>query len=680
MKLHDENSVFNMGDTSIRVKQIVEVNKFILKQLNEFMGQNIIWTKNPTVQESFYNIFIKELNSLESSNGSELFADFNGLNRSLAPKKERLGLRGRTLTNALFKSGLIDSNRNVGKAAKKYLANNLKENDNIEKLLSLSTDNLLYLRQYLKLRIYSHSSDEYFYNFRFAIKFLSLYDNVPQYDFLTIIESIRPSSSEDEIKLIIQNYRDVNIGNKSFKDYYIENFTNLLAPKDNINAVKNMFSKQDFSDENFKNYFPNAKSGKTSLLYKDFVLSIIDFKTQKSLTSLKKMIDISKDQKIKKAFSYGKLPFTFSKNDSIDIFLEKNKESQLLNDDYYNIYKEFLMSKQEDLIGEYSDMCRRCFQTTALISFYNGQVNLTNKEIIKPLLHILGDRFNLVGVDSFAEYENNIDSIWFDDITIMEIFDITQSDYDLLIKELAKKYGVQNISKIPEIIEENKESEFRNFIYTNFPKDKVIQILNNISIRNDEEVAKKVTDSATIPTIYEYILTIAWFYLSKEKDYHIHKSFGVSLDSNNLPLIHQGAGKGDIEILSKRYSLLIEATLMDLNAQKRGELEPVIRHSTNFYIDNSSSNIQTIFVANALDDNVLNIFRATQFIELNGTINSNKKIKGLNIFAFTTDEVVRLLENNIYDNQIINAINKNLDTTPLEIKNNWRDKILSSIF
>lgn len=679
MRLERKNSVFNMGDTSIRVKQVVEVNKIILEQLNAFMKQDIIWQGNRDGQESFYRLFIKEIVRLEDSEGIELFTDFKRLKHYNAPNKNKVGLRGRTLTNSLVKSGLIDSERNISEVGKMYLEDDLKESDLLEDLLSLSKDNLLYFRQHLKLRIYSSEDNKYFYNFRFTLKFLSNYKDVPQDDLLTIVESIRPSQGEEELNLIIENYQDVDSGLKTFKEYYSENFTHLFASEDELNEVKDMFLNKSFTDENFKKYFPNAKSSETSLLYKDFVSSIIKFKTEKTQDSLDKMIEISRDSKIKKAFSYGKLPFEFSKNDDVKTFLDKNASNPLLSADDYNIYLEFLISKQSDLIKEYSDMCRRYFQVTALISFDNGQANLTNKWIIKPLLEILGDRFNLSGEDSYSDYEENISSPWYSDLTTMNILGVTEADYNLLVKRLSDEFGEDNISKIPERVATAREYEFREFIYKEFPKHKVISILNEISSRNDSSVFEQVTDTATVPTIYEYILTIAWFHLSKEKDYYVHKSFGVSLDGNKLPLIHQGGGKGDIEVISTRYSLLIEATLMDISTQRRGELEPVIRHSINFNIDNAGSNTQTLFIANELDSNVLNIFRATQFIELNGTIDTNKNINGLNIFAFTTNELVNLLEKDIDDDKILSTINDNLGSSPLRIKNNWRQNVLDSL-
>lgn len=680
MQLDNKNSVFNMGDTSIRVKQTVEVNKIILKHLNDFLSTDVLWNKNKDAQEDFYRSFINEIVKIEENDGVELFTDFKRAKNYTPPKKNKVGLRARTLTNALVKIGLIDSNRKTSEIGRNYLNNSLKEADKFENLLSLSSDNLLYLRQFLKLRIYSSDSNKYFYNFRFAIKFLSVNKDVPQDHFLKIVESIRPEQSNTELEKLIDTYREVSLGNISFDSYYSRNFINKLKSEEEIEAVKKMFSNKDFSDENFKIYFPNSKSGDTSLLYKEFVLTLMSFNQNHSVSELNKLKNLSKDPKIKKAFSGGKLPFVFTKPHSVNNFLRENKDNPLLSQDDFDIYLEFVFSKHNDLIKEYSDMSRRAFQITGIISFENKLANLTNEWIISPLLEIIGDKFELTGDSSYSEYEIDPNSIWFSDISTMEILNITESEYTKLMIKLASDFGEADISKIPQRIIEEREHEYRNFVYSNFPKEKVVDILRSISNRDDSYVYEKVTDTATVPTIYEYILTIAWFYLSKDKDYYLHKSFGVSLDGNKLPLVHQGGGKGDIEIISDRYSLLIEATLMDLSTQRRGELEPVIRHSINFAIENKEAETQTIFIANELDNNVLNIFRATQFIELNGTLETTKTINGLNIFALTTNEVIDMINSNIYDYDILRAINANLSESPEYIKNNWKLPILNSIF
>lgn len=679
MKLDSKTSVFNMGDTSIRVKQVVEVNKIILQQLNEFMQSDTIWNSNKDEQENFYRNFIKEIVRIETEDNIELFSDFKRLKNYQQPSDSKKGLRGRTLTNALVKSGLINSQRQLSEVGQNYLEESLKTSDAVEELLAFSEDNLVYFRQYLKLRIYSADSNSYFYNFRFALKFLARHNNVPQNDFLTIIESIRPEQSESELNNLIENYSKVTEEEMLFDDFYKENFAYALRSKEEIDEVKKMFKEENFSDENFILYFPNAKSSHTSLLYKEFVLALINFKKDPSNENLKQLIKLSRDSKIKKAFSSGKLPFKIERNATPESFSFTNAESKLLSDDNFDIYLEFVFSKHNDLIREYSDMCRRAFQITGAISFENGLVNLNNKWILNPLIEILGNQFSLSGEDSYENYEENLNSPWFKDFSTMEILNITTEQYDSLIQNIALEFNETEISKIPELIIEKREQEYRKYIYEHFPKEKVMKILHNISVRNDYNVFEEVTDNATIPTIFEYMLTITWFYISKDKGFYLHKSFGVSLDGNKLPLSHKAGGAGDIEIHGRDYSLLIEGTLMDRNTQRRGELEPVIRHSINFSLDCVPNKTNTIFIANELDNNVLNIFRATQFITLNGTLDSSEEVQGLNIFSFTTHEIINILNHDIDDIKILDTINNNLDPEPIIIGNNWRNSIVEQI-
>lgn len=78
-----------MGDTSIRVKQIVEINKIILQQLNEFMQPGIVWNSSRDKQEEFYRLFLKEIVRREKDDGIELFTDFKRFrNYQLPPGKK----------------------------------------------------------------------------------------------------------------------------------------------------------------------------------------------------------------------------------------------------------------------------------------------------------------------------------------------------------------------------------------------------------------------------------------------------------------------------------------------------------------------------------------------------------------------------------------------------------------
>ncbi|NRG35102.1 hypothetical protein, partial [Niallia circulans] len=281
MKLESSTSIFNMGDTSIRVKQIVDVNRVILEQLNQF-AKTMKWPGKTANQETFYRSLLEKIVELESEEGLELFKDFARLRNYTPPNEDRLGMRGRTITNGLVKTGLINSQRELSAVGKNYLNNNLQKKDAIEEALGLDFDNLVYARQFLKLRIYSSESNKYFYNFRFALKFLARYSDVPQNDFLKIIESIKPEFTQIELEKIIDDYAPVANNNQIFDEYYKNTFSYTLRSSNELNEVQQMFLTKDFSDENFIKYFSNRDNNDTSLLYKKFTLTLIELKETKS--------------------------------------------------------------------------------------------------------------------------------------------------------------------------------------------------------------------------------------------------------------------------------------------------------------------------------------------------------------------------------------------------------------
>ncbi|PTI62092.1 AlwI family type II restriction endonuclease, partial [Staphylococcus shinii] len=204
MKLDSKKSLFNMGDTSIRVKRVLEVNKLILEVLTEFNIQGGVWSRNNVGQEQYYKMFITRVEKSEKEKNLKLFDEFSRMEDY--KETSRKGLRGRTNTNQVVKLGFFDSERKISAVGELYRNNNNKKSDELEILFGLTMDNLIYLRQLLKLRIYSHESNKYFYNFRFALSFLARYKDVPSKDFFKIVESIRPDTAELRINQILEGY------------------------------------------------------------------------------------------------------------------------------------------------------------------------------------------------------------------------------------------------------------------------------------------------------------------------------------------------------------------------------------------------------------------------------------------------------------------------------------------
>ncbi|WP_373754312.1 AlwI family type II restriction endonuclease [Neisseria weixii] len=510
---------------------------------------------------------------------------------------------------------------------------------------------------------------KFFYNFRFAMLFLNQYDDVPRHDFLHILESISPEFTKEDLDLIITAYKQVVDGIQSFEEYYNQYFAYKISTTEDIDKVKQLFLSGTISKENLVNIFKNGKSPQP--LYADFVLNIIELIDKREVNSLTELKKLSKLSIIKKAFGLNKMPFKFTNGETVSEFLEQNADNSLLSDNHYEIYLKFISSKRFDLIREYSDMCQRIFSVTGMISFSKGLVNLNNKWLMKPLLEQISNRFILCGHGNYEKYEENINSSWFADISLCEIFEISEKECQAILRGVQKDFDISDVAHIKSAIRGRKE-EYRTFVAQNFPKEKLIEVLEHISSRNDNQVFNLVTDNATIPTIFEYILTIAWYHISKRK-FYLKQAFQVSLDGNKLPLTHRGSGAGDIEILTKDYALLIEATLMDKNTQKRGELEPVIRHSINFNLQHFDRvpNIQTLFIANELDGNVINLFRAVQFIELNGTLSNKESVNGISILALTTTDIIIALKNDLNDEEILSRIKEQRMKKPDWIKSDW---------
>jgi GCATC--recognizing type II restriction modification system (mmyCIII) endonuclease subunit len=78
----------------------------------------------------------------------------------------------------------------------------------------------------------------------------------------------------------------------------------------------------------------------------------------------------------------------------------------------------------------------------------------------------------------------------------------------------------------------------------------------------------------------------------------------------------------------------------------------------------------TFFVANELDMNVINIFRATSQIRLQSTQDREKYTNGIKIYSLTIGKIVYLLENNINYKYFLNRVFENYSKIEF-IGKNW---------
>ena len=677
LKLQSKNSVMNLGDTSFRRKNLLDDYKVMLQGITEQLEE---WdTKNSSqmafyqyvaksglIDDTFYGDYYSFISDKFKESIFEKYKDKRYENNKIVKDYRSLleyfvleqKKRGRTYTNALVKIGLIDEKRKITEVGEALLDGDTKQDD-IEKLFNLSADNIIFLRQLLKLRVYESEGENYIYPFRMGIYLLSKFDDIPQKEFCTILSLTRAGKTDEEYRETLDKYKLVKSKNMSFGEYvsrYIQ---------EEASEIK-FEEKYRISKEKFEKYFLNRKSKDKIEDYFEFYEISLDFFENRNLETYKKLEKISKKDSIKKAFGYNKVLFKFCK--TLKEFFEENKETifEAKNIEEFNklFYELFRDSKNYDLIFEYNDMTIRTFNLSGLISFENGLVNLSYKWLSKNIFsEIIGMKklSNEVVKDNFHK-----------NISFSEIFDLSEESIESFIEKLRKENNIPKEISIFEHFSEKIDKDFEKKLEKRFSNDKVCSILNLFKNReNDEKISKEVTDNAKIPTIFEYILAIAWHRISN-KEFNLKKSLKLSLDGDGFPLSHAPGGDGDIIAEYSDFDIMLEATLMDKNTQKRGELEPVIRHATNLTIKNMEGNKKTytFFVANELDMNVINIFRATSQIRLQSTQNREKYTNGIKIYSLTIDKIVYLLENNINYKYFLNKVFENYSKIEF-IGNNW---------
>ena len=117
---------------------------------------------------------------------------------------------------------------------------------------------------------------------------------------------------------------------------------------------------------------------------------------------------------------------------------------------------------------------------------------------------------------------------------------------------------------------------------------------------------------------------------------------------------------------------------MNKQAQKRGEWEPVLRHSLNLKAANESLPSFTFFIADELDYNTVNIWRAVAAVSLEST-NTHTKVDGVIIMPFTNAEIFAFLNQDVYYKDIINVVKDSFAKVPQITDFSWHEEIVSSL-
>lgn len=699
-----KNQVFNLMDTNGRRNDIINAIQIYLSILNEIQTEkHWEWDCAPKSSAQFefykqaltsssdvfkkhdnYDSFISELNkeenwkfknALETNHFLEIRKELGKYKNLLASIDLGIEDRARHYTSNLVKLGFSDEKRNISESGKTLLYPALVEKDEFEKILPLDYANIVYLRQLLKLKIFDSEKNDFYAPFLLAIYILLKKERFSEHEFFEIIQGFNPYSKIDDIDNFIDSYKESNVVNdfEPLVPAELENDTKL---------EKNIFSR------NFK----NLKSSATTDIYFNFYNILFDFSKNPSEKFLEELFSYYKSKKdiLKKAFGKGKEIFKIkNKNISAKDFINQNQHifDGKLNK---NLYVIFAKSKQLDAIAEYADTTKRIFKATGLISFENGYAELAFKDICRCIFdsdklkkNFIGKIKNQAACNSYEKYEAAAESYFCSARSFSEILGYDQQKISQIINQIKSIYKETDIENIPVLVAEKRNEEFKKFIFEKYPMKKIKDILPLFSDRaNDNKIKETVSTDASVPTIFEYIVGIAWFYFSGCR-INLLKSFNLTLSANFEPLMHAGGGQGDIVIYEKDKVVMLEVTLMNANSQKRGEWEPVLRHSANLKIEEESNGLQrevtTFFIADEFDYNTINIWKAVSSVSLQSSNDKSKFTSNVIIMPVSIAELSVLIEKSDKYDEIISTVRTLFESSRIDFDANWRKKFISQI-
>lgn len=302
-------------------------------------------------------------------------------------------------------------------------------------------------------------------------------------------------------------------------------------------------------------------------------------------------------------------------------------------------------------LSDYYDLNRRYLNLTGIFDFSNNKISL--EPIFKMIIAHSCYKELLVKIAT-SEISQGLLSEYFNDKEFLDFF---------------KAYNITKAEDLKEYKRKLDKQKLQALIDSKFQKERVIELLRLFSDRkNDETISELTTTEASIPTIFEYVIALAWYYFDECKLERILDA-KLSLDSKLLPKSHAIGGEADFVFAYKTHNVMIEATLTEKTNQRRAEMESVSRHLGNMLLSLDASFQKEsfgIFIAPYLDKNVLNDFRAriyTYFEDTSGFV------RGMNILPLSTQDLILLLESNVAYKDLVLSFQKLFQS-----KNDWGSK------
>lgn len=546
---------------------------------------------------------------------------------------------------------MLDDERNITAAGEALIEISQSEDFSTDNLLEIPKDSYLYFKQLLKT-----SNDVDGKNVRPFVVFLYVVSKVGYltYDEFTYLLPL--CVDNETTNKIVDSILSSRNGSIDYEDIILS----VLIGMENYKKALTLLQKEEITEELICNIGINRKSARYDkpyyILYK--LLKNIVFSKDNVVLEFYEATKKLTNNKIGVAWR----KYFFSSNvrsviarmglsvlNTVPILQAKSEEE--FDEEFFKIMHLF---KAKATLSDYFDLNRRYFKITDIVLFEDDKVKLDVlpkcyiESIANSLLDIAFEKTDLIS----------------ENVKLEEIHPCLKIDTNKLYEELGRVIGkkITDAESAREVIKEERYARFNKLIDDRFSKETLIALFNHFESRNDDEIRTLVTDNADIPTIFEYVLGIAWYVISDRKG-DVLDYMNLSLEVDLLPKTHAGGGEADIVWKYEKtewypkHTLLIEATLADGSNQRRMEMEPVSRHLGDYCITHPEDEAYCVFVTTYLNINVISDFRARRYMEYYNAAGTDY-ITGMKILPIQTSELKTLLRFDVKYPQIFKMLDK----------------------
>lgn len=615
--------------------------------------------------DEFYNEIIKESSWNWNNELQEKYYDFMKDRAFLTGEAKRKDKDAREKTSGLVDIGLITEDRLITDAGRELLKITSSGDFETNNVFNINGDSFIYLKQLLKTSI--DVSGSIVRPYIAVVKCLMELEFLSYDEFTYFVPLIRDDKSAKQIISDIKLYREGKIFPEEIihkrlmqmENYKLAQEEFIASDVDeNLICLVGMNRKSRNYDkpyyklyENLKKVFLDGENIYESLLNSAKNINQKPGTLWRSL--LFKTTNIGVIRKNGKSSIHEQCPFINCRNETElkEVFFK-----------YLHVFKAMAT------LFDYFDLNRRYFNITDTLIFEDRMIKLDMipkyyfKEIIDVLYTETFSKDNKLRANASLE-------------TISEAFKLDISKvYVALSKDLG--ISIKSPEQAATYVNDERYRRFNTLIDKKFNDSVLVELLNCFETRNDKRIEEIVTDEATIPTIFEYILGIIWYKVS-ERQGNILDFMKLSLEANLLPKTHASGGYADIiykyEACTSypKHSLLLEATLADGTNQRRMEMEPVSRHLGDYRIRFNNPFDYSLFVSTHLDKNVISDFRYRKIIPYT---RDEETITGMKIISIDTNSLKKIIKNKVKYKHLYAVFNK-YHEMPLETED-WHNGMI----